>query len=248
MSFKDHFSGHAASYADARPSYPDELFSFLRAQCAAHDLVWDCATGNGQAAVSLAAIFKHVVATDASGEQIQQARQLPNIEYRQVAAETVFLEPESCNLVTVAQALHWFDTDAFFANVAHCLKPGGVIAAWCYGPHQINDDVDKLVHRLYEDVLGDYWPPERRLVERQYRDIQFPFDTCFEQQFQMSRQWNLQQLCNYITSWSALQRYMAAQGDNPLHLIYDELVAAWGGDSGVAIELSWPLIVKLAKK
>lgn len=248
MSFKDQFSAHADTYAAARPNYPDELFEFLSEQCVGHDLAWDCATGNGQAAVSLAPFFKRVIASDASAAQIQQARSISNVEYQLRLAETAFLEPASCDLVVTAQALHWFDIDAFFRNAENCLKTKGVLAVWCYGLHWINDAVDKVVYRLYEEILSDFWPPERRLVESLYADIQLPFEKKFEQKFPMSQQWTLQQLCGYITSWSALQRYMEKHGDNPLQLIYGDLVAAWGTDLDKKLTVNWPLKVKLAQK
>lgn len=247
MTFKDHFSGHAQAYADARPSYPDELYQFLSAQCEQHDLVWDCATGNGQAAVSLAKRFKRVIATDGSAEQVEQARLVENIEYRQMTAEKPLLRKNSCDLITVAQALHWFDTDRFFDNAKACLKPEGVLAAWCYAVHQINDPVDTVVKSLYEEILGEYWPPERRLVENHYRDISFPFTTSFQRDFVMTCEWNLLQLCDYFTSWSALQRYRKKNGSDPLELVIKDLREAWGRDPEKAHIVTWPLTVKLAR-
>lgn len=247
MTFKDHFSGHAQAYADARPGYPKQLFEFLISECEQHDLVWDCATGNGQAAVSLAETFKRVIATDGSAEQVEQAQPAKNIEYRQMTAEQPLLEENSCDLITVAQALHWFDTDLFFKNAKACLKPAGVLAAWCYAVQQIDDPIDAVVEKLYEGILGDYWPPERRLVENHYRDIYFPFATCIERNFVMTREWNLQQLCDYFTSWSALQRYRKDRGSDPLQLVIEELRVAWGSDPEIVRVVTWPLTLKLAR-
>lgn len=247
MTFKDHFSGHAQAYADARPGYPKKLFEFLASQCEQHDLVWDCATGNGQAAVSLAETFKRVIATDASAEQVQQAQPAENIVYRQMTAEQPLLEENSCDLITVAQALHWFDSSLFFENAKTCLKPAGVLAAWCYAVQQVNHPIDAVVEKLYEGILGDYWPPERRLVENHYRDINFPFATCIERDFVMSCEWNLTQLCGYLTSWSALQRYKKDQGSDPLLLVIEELREAWGKDPEMARVVTWPLTLKLAR-
>lgn len=247
MTFKDHFSGHAQAYADARPSYPDELFDFLYAQCSEHELVWDCATGNGQAALSLAKKFRKVIATDGSAEQVEQGQAAQNIEYRQMTAEQSLLEEGTFDLVTVAQALHWFDTRAFFENARACLKPDGILAAWCYAVQSINPEIDSVIEKLYEGILGDYWPAERRLVENHYRDIHFPFGSCIERDFVMSREWNLQQLCGYFTSWSALQRYKRKNGSDPLQLILAELHDAWGTDPEQSHRVSWPLTLKLAR-
>ena len=248
MVFKDHFSGHAETYAQARPSYPDALFDFLQAQCASHDLAWDCATGNGQAAEALARIFKQVIATDGSAEQIAQARPAANIVYRQAAAEERFLEANSCDLITVAQALHWFDLEAFFRNVEHSLKADGVLAVWNYGVHTINASIDAVVTRLYEDILGDYWPPERRLVENHYRDIEFPFVTSIEEGLSMERDWNMQQLRDYLHSWSALQRFMGKNGSDPFLFIEDDLKRAWGNDGEKRYRVVWPLTVIVARQ
>lgn len=247
MVFKDHFSGHAETYAKARPVYPQALYDFLRGQCLDHDLAWDCATGNGQAAVALSKIFHRVIATDGSAEQIEQAQQADNIEYREAAAEEVFLDAHSCDLITVAQALHWFDTDAFFRNVEHCLKPGGVLAVWSYGVHSINAPIDAVVGRLYGEILEDYWPPERRLVENHYRDIKFPFKTELEEGLSMSLEWNLRQLCDYLHSWSALQRYLEQTGNDPLKLIADALEESWGDDPQKCYRVEWPLTVIVAR-
>ncbi len=248
MSFNDHFSGHAQAYASARPSYPEQLFEYLGSECEHHDLVWDCATGNGQAAVSLAKTFKRVIATDGSAEQVGQAQPANNVEYRQMTAEQSLLEKNSCDLITVAQALHWFDTDVFFDNAKACLKPNGVLAAWCYGVHEINGPVDAVVEKLYEEILGEYWPPERRLVENHYDDIRFPFATCYTRHFVMTREWNLQQLCAYFTSWSALQRYKKQNGSDPLELVSEDLRNAWGVNSENTHTVNWPLTVRLARK
>ncbi len=247
MAFKDYFSKHAAVHAETRPDYPEALFDFLGTQCSHHDLAWDCATGNGQAALALAKIFTRVIASDGSAQQIQQAQPAANIEYRQVTAEEAFLDEGSVDLVTVAQALHWFDTDAFFRNVLACLKPDGVFAAFSYGVHSINEPIDGVVGRLYEDILGDYWPPQRRLVENHYRDISFPFDTAVEEGLIMEREWNLAQLCGYLNSWSALQRYARQNGANPLGLVQGELLQAWGPDPEKRYRVEWPLTVIVGK-
>ncbi|HYG65995.1 MAG TPA: SAM-dependent methyltransferase, partial [Thermoanaerobaculia bacterium] len=64
MTFKDHFSGHAADYASFRPGYPAVLFERVAALPRHRRLAWDCGTGSGQAAVGLAEHFERVIATD----------------------------------------------------------------------------------------------------------------------------------------------------------------------------------------
>lgn len=247
MSFKDYFSAHAETYASARPTYPEQLFEFLAAQCNHHDLAWDCATGNGQAARALARHFDQVIASDGSAEQIEQAEPASNIDYRQHAAEDSFLEPDSIDLVSVAQALHWFDLDAFFANVQQCLKPDGALAVWSYGIHTIDDGIDAIVGEFYQGTLDAYWPPERKIVENHYRDIEFPFETVREEGIVMERSWNFHQLCAYLYSWSALQRYMRKNDEDPLIGIQRELLRAWGGDAEIVRTVRWPLTVIIGR-
>lgn len=246
--FNDHFSAHAKSYADARPGYPFELFLYLRSLCKEHELAWDCATGNGQAAESLAKVFRQVIATDASAEQILQARPVKNIEYRQAAAEEHFLEACSVDLVVVAQALHWFDIAAFFENVDRVLKPGAVIAVWSYGLTTVSEEVDRVVQKLYGEILDDYWPAERRIVEQQYANIEFPYALIEGETFEMSRRWNLAQLKDYLMSWSAVQRYMKKEGSDPLQLISQELEQAWSCEPDKEVEVQWPLMLKIGRK
>ena len=175
MSFKDkdHFSGHAACYQQFRPNYPDALFTYLAALCPAHELAWDCATGNGQAAVALAPHFERVIATDASAQQIDQAGPHPNVEYLVAPADKAPINDGIVDLVTVAQALHWFDVKSFYAEVNRSLKSGGVLAVWCYQLHSINPEIDSIVTQLYSGIVGPYWPPERKIVEDGYKSLPY---------------------------------------------------------------------------
>src|SRR4249919_1013204 len=155
MPFKDHFSGHAAAYAQARPTYPAELFAWLASQCPRHELVWDAGCGNGQASVALAAHFQRVFASDPSATQIDAAMPHPSVRYSVEPAERCSLPDHCADLVTVAQALHWFDHAAFYAEVRRVLKPGGVIAAWCYERSSVSLAVDAVFTQLYLGELGD---------------------------------------------------------------------------------------------
>ena len=175
MNYKDHFSGHSKAYASARPTYPDSLFAHLSKLCEQHDLAWDCACGNGQASVALTQYFEKVIATDASADQLEQAPPHKSIQYQVARAEDELLLPGTVDLVTVAQALHWFDLHKFYNNVRSTLKTKGVLAVWCYGLHRIDPAIDSIIDRFYSDVVGPYWPKERRLIEAAYQDVDFPF-------------------------------------------------------------------------
>lgn len=244
--FKDHFSGHAEDYGAFRPTYPPSLFAYLASLAPAHDLAWDCATGNGQAALALAPSFGRVVATDASSRQVAQARAPDRIAYLVAHAERTPLPDASVDLVTVAQALHWFDVIPFYAEVRRVTRPGGVLAAWCYELHQINTEVDPVIRRLYADILGGDWPSERRLVEDGYRTIPFPFDEIIPPRFAMAARWDLERLLGYLGTWSAVVRHRGRTGGDPLDLIRGDLEAAWG-DAGLEREVVWPLNMRVGR-
>jgi ubiquinone/menaquinone biosynthesis C-methylase UbiE len=246
MEYKDHFSGHAASYASARPDYPRELFTYLASLCNEHELAWDCACGNGQASVTLAEYFRKVVATDASEQQISQAKEHASIEYKVVLAEEQFLPEQSIDLVIVAQAAHWFNLPLFYKNLNQVLKHKGVVALWCYAVNRIDPEIDKVVEYLYEDLLGPFWPEERRLVEASYQDINLPFKAVQPPEFELVKQWSCEQLIQYLNSWSALQKYKASKGEDPMDHVRPMLENAWGQTISRAIK--WPLGLKVAIK
>ena len=248
MSFKDkdYFSGHANRYEEFRPTYPDALFAYLASLCPRHDLAWDCATGNGQAATALAPYFRNVVASDASEKQIDQARPCANVQYRVAPADAAPLEDSSVDLVTVAQALHWFQLPRFYAEVARVARPQGVVAVWCYQLHVITPEIDAVVNHLYTDIVGADWPPERRLVEEGYATLDFPFAVVTPPPFQMTHSWDLDHLLGYLDSWSASQCYRIRTGRDPLEPIKGDLNAAWG-DPREKRTATWPLHVRVGR-
>jgi SAM-dependent methyltransferase len=246
--FHDHFSAVANRYADFRPHYPPALFDFLAGIVPRSARVWDCACGNGQATVDLAERFDCVVATDASKEQIASATAHSNIEYRVAAAENCGLENGSVGLVTVAQAIHWFDFDRFYAEVNRVLRDNGVIAIWAYGIDEVEGEaVNSLAWDYYANVVGPYWPPERKLVEEGYRTIPFPFDELSVPPIQMEMQWNLDELLGYFSTWSATNRFIKANGYNPLEQLDVELSKIWGDRDRTRL-VTWPLSMRVGRK
>jgi SAM-dependent methyltransferase len=229
MAFKDHFSGHADLYREARPTYPPALFDWLAAQAPRRELAWDCGCGNGQATGELAARFARVFASDPSANQVAQAKPIANVTFAVEPAERCSLADGSIDLVTIAQALHWFDHVRFFSEARRVLAPRGVIAAWGYSDCQIGvAAIDAVKDRLYVDLTGPYWPPERALVEAGFRTIAFPFDEIATPAFAMVASWTVDQLLAYFRSWSATQRYLKANGHDPVALVEADLRAAWG--------------------
>src|SRR6266516_1372482 len=177
--FKDHFSGHAVEYAKFRPRYPDILFESLGSISPQHQLAWDCATGNGQAAVGLARHFDRVIATDASAQQIASAEPNDRISYRVAPAEASGIDSASVDLILVAQALHWFDLDRFFKEAKRVLKENGVLAISSYNVLEIAPEIDAIIWEFYRETTEPFWPPERELVETDSKDIKFPFADMF---------------------------------------------------------------------
>lgn len=243
--FKDHFSANAAEYAGARPSYPPELPAWLAREAPGHALAWDCATGNGQAAVALAEHFDHVIATDASAEQLRHAFPHPRVEYRVAPAEEPGLAPASIDLITVAQAVHWFDRPRFYAAAREALRPGGLIAAWCYGLFRLDPEIDGAIADFYEEVVGPYWPPERRLTDECYRTLDFPFAEIAHPEFRMRQLWGLEQVLDYLRTWSAVQRYRRAEGRDPVDALAPDLARLWG--AAAQREVCWPLYMRAGR-
>lgn len=243
--FKDHFSGHAALYRAHRPLYPSALFEWLVTLPQRHEHAWDCATGNGQAAMALAARFQQVTATDASAEQIAQTENCANIHYRQATAEDSRLPPGSIDLITVAQAAHWFDLPAFMTEATRVLRPGGVLALWCYGLTRITPSIDQIVDHYYDQVVGAYWPPERRHIENGYQDFVMPFEEIPAPPFQMQATWTLAQLVGYLNSWSATQRCIAETDSDVITDLTQALQAAWGDEERYLV--SWPLSLRIGR-
>lgn len=244
--FHDHFSSVADSYARFRPRYPAALFTYLAGLAPGRGLAWDCATGNGQAAAGLAAHFERVIASDASAEQVARATPRAGVEYRVAPAEASGLDAASVDLVTVAQAVHWFDLPAFYAEVRRVLKPRGVLALSCYGLARFGDAaLDAAIDRFYEETIGPYWPPQRRLIESGYRTLDFPFAEIAAEPFSIDAEFSLEDLGGYLRTWSGTQRYTAARGEDPVPALLDALAPRWGGAQRRPV--FWPLSLRLGR-
>jgi SAM-dependent methyltransferase len=191
-------------------------------------------------------VFDRVIATDASERQIANAQSHEKVDYHVAPAENSGIESETLDLIMVAQALHWFDLRRFYREVRRVLKNNGVFAASAYNLLHVDPAVDAIVNRYYYDVVGPFWPPERKLVE-QFADLRFPFREVDAPKFEMTAQWNLDHLRGYLQTWSSTQRFIAAKGSDPLEQITDELRAAWG-DSRKIRNVTWPLVLRIGIK
>jgi SAM-dependent methyltransferase len=241
-SFPDHFSGHARLYAEARPVYPPELFSWIAAQCPRRLLAWEAGCGSGQATAGLAAHFEQVIATDPSAAQIAAAPSIARVEYRVEAAEDPTLLPQSADLVLVAQAYHWLDHSRLHAVVRRILRDDGVIAVLAYGLLRIEPQIDRIIDRLYHDILADDWPEQRQHVDDGYRRLPFPYARLEPPACWIRHRWTLGQVLAYLATWSATQGYLQRRGEDPLQEVTADLERAWGTASSER-EVLWPLTV-----
>ena len=246
-SFKDHFSTQSSQYQRYRPLYPPSLFAWLSSQTPQHTLAWDCATGSGQAALALANYFYKVIATDASAQQIAQCPMQQGVEYTVASAEDAPLADASVDLITVAQALHWFDQAAFYRQAWRVLKAQGVLAVWSYNLLSITPAINAIVNHYYHDIVGPYWPPERQLVEQGYPSLPAPFREIETPAFAMTSQWELNDLLGYLGTWSACVYYTKARQHDPLSRIRDALAQAWQ-DPAQQRSVHWPLQIRVGIK
>lgn len=246
MKFKDHFSDGSAGYSLYRPDYPDQMFEWLAAQAPARDSAWDSATGSGQAAAGLARRFRSVVATDASEKQIGNAAAHSRVRYLVSLSEQAPLRGASLDLIFVSQALHWFDLTAFYQEVERVARPGALLAVCTYNVMEIDPAIDEIVTAFYDGVLGDFWPPERRHVERGYRDLPFPFAEIEAPAFAMWKNWDLPQLLGYVGTWSAIRQYRRRTGNDPLPSFTGQLEDCWGRCSALR-RVTWPMRLRVGR-
>jgi SAM-dependent methyltransferase len=246
VSFKDHFSARSGDYAAYRPTYPRALIDYLASLCEHTDWALDVGCGTGQLSVLLTERFKRVVATDASAQQIEKAELHERVEYRVAPAESSGLPASTFDLITVAQAAHWFDLDAFYAEARLVGKPGAVLALITYGVIQADPDIDGTIQHFYKNVVGPYWPPERRHVEEGYSTLGFPFDELTAQPLAIEVQWNASDVIGYADTWSAVRGAEKALGGEPVEQFKRDLLKAWG-DPERRRMLHFPLSLRVAR-
>lgn len=242
---KDLFSTQADLYARYRPVYPPELYNYILSFVKERELAWDCATGNGQAAAQLAQHFKKVIATDISAEQIARAAGAANIEYRVCSAESSVLPGNSTDLITVAQAYHWFDWKKFHAEVMRVARNGSVIAIWTYKRKTTDDKVDALVSSFYKNVTGPYWDEERKYVDDLYETVEFEYAPLPGKMFESVLDWQRSDLIGYISSWSAVQKFIRLQGYSPLPELEETLKGLW--PDGQVKKTIFPISLRLGR-
>lgn len=246
-SFADYFSPAAAAYASYRPRYPDALFAWLSSEARGRERAWDCATGSGQAAVGLAAHFAQVVATDPSAAQLAHAERHARIDYAAMTAERSAITSRSVDIVTVAQALHWFDRDGFYAEARRVLRPGGLLAVWSYALGAFGEPaLDEALRRFYTETVGPYWPAERRIIDAGFDRLEFPFDELRPPVIDMAASWSFEQFAGYLSTWSAVQRARKATGRDPLPEFLESVAPVWSAGAGRRV-IHWPLALRVGR-
>jgi SAM-dependent methyltransferase len=229
LNFSTLFGEGADRYAAARPLYPKALFDYIATQSPRRLAAWDCGTGNGQAAIGLAGYFERVEATDISAEQIARAFAHPRVRYGVQPAETTHFADAQFDVVNVGQALHWFELDAFWAEVRRVLKPGGLFVASGYRWSQVEPGIDAVIQRELLDLILPYWPQNNRLVWNGYRDVTFPFERVSAPALEMVNFWNLDQLFDYFLTWSGTRLAIAELGPEFVERARQAVAGPWGG-------------------
>ena len=242
INFKDHFSQVASGYRAFRPEYPEDLFQWLADVSPQRKVALDCGCGTGQAAVALARYFDSVYAVDPSQEQIANAVPNEKVTYLVAPAEKTGLPRETLDLIIAAQALHWFDLERFYPEVDRIARQGAIFAAFSYGLVTIAPEIDRVIKHLYYDILGQYWPPERRHVDAGYRSLPFPFREIAAPGFTMKANWGINHLMGYLATWSAVKEFRARTANDPLKDVEAELQGEWGQEEEKPI--SWPLVIR----
>jgi ubiquinone/menaquinone biosynthesis C-methylase UbiE len=242
----DLFSKQADLYARYRPTYPEGLYDYILSFVKEKNTAWDCATGNGQAAVVLADHFKKVIATDISTAQIEKATPKENIQYLVCPAESTPFQENIFELVTVAQAYHWIKWKEFKKEVTRVCKPGAIIAIWAYYRNTTGDKkVDDTVYNFYENVTKPYWDYERKYVEEKYSTVEFDYDPIPVKDFETTLEWKQEDMIGYISSWSAIQKFIKVNGHSPISIIEEEIKKLW--PEGEVKNVVFPIYLKLGR-
>ena len=225
---KDKFSKQSSFYKRFRPDYPETLYHYILSFVPVKNSCLDCGTGNGQVASVLAEYFEKVYASDVSESQLEKAIKKENITYTvQRAEQTDFLD-NTFDLITVAQAIHWFDLNYFNQEVKRLLKPNGVLAVWGYGLFRTHSTIDEIVVNFYSETIGSYWNVERKHIDTNYESIEINLEELkVDHDFFIGTRWTLKHLEGYLNSWSAVQNYKNDSGKNPVPKLIRQLEPLW---------------------
>lgn len=243
---KDNFSKQAQSYSRFRPGYPQQLYDFLIHHLSDQKTAWDCGTGNGQVAVKLSTYFEKVYATDISSSQLANAVKKENIFYSIEKAEKTSFADGQFDLITVAQAIHWFDFAKFNYEAIRTLKPGGLLAVFGYNLFKINKEINFIIEDFYKNIIGPYWDKERKYVDEKYATIPFPFEEIKTPDLFNEYEWEFERVTGYINTWSSVQHFITKNNKNPVEQIINPLKEAWGNE--LKRKISFPIFMRAGRK
>lgn len=241
---KDNFSKQANVYAKYRPDYPQELFDFVLAHVNKKQNAWDCATGNGQSAKVLARYFENVFATDISQKQMDNAEQAANIYYSLQPAEQTNFSDHTFDLITVSQALHWFNFEKFYTEVKRVARQDAGIAVWMYSLLRISNEIDAIVDDYHFGTMEKFWDNERKYVDNNYTTIPFPFKEISTPVFSIEYSWTIDELEGYFNTWSALQKFIAANNYNPVPKLIQQISPFWQSKK---MKIVFPLHLRMGR-
>lgn len=242
---KDNFSAQAEAYAKYRPGYPKELYEFLSGLTDKQNRAWDCATGNGQVAIELAKYFEEVIATDISEAQLKNAPAANNIIYKLCRSEDSIFPDEYFDMITVAQAIHWFDFGLFYKQVNRTMKDGGILAVMGYGLIRAGEQINPVIDHFYHDIVGPYWDKERKYIDENLATIPFPFEEIAAPKLLNHFNWGLDDLLGYFRTWSAVQHYIKSNQKDPVELIRKTLGQHW--PEGATVAITFPVLLRIAR-
>lgn len=242
---EDNFSKQADAYARYRPGYPQELFDFILSHPGERKTAWDCATGPGTVAVRLAEYFERVYASDISREQLSHAPVRENITYKRVPAEDSGYPAGLFDLITVAQAIHWFDFERFYEEVRRTAKERALLAVIGYGMVRVNDEIDPLLDRFHDFAFGKYFSENRKYFDERYQTLPFPFEEIDCPGFESKYRWGIGDVEGYLNSWSAVQKFKSDDGFNPVDDFIEELASYWPEKEEK--EVTFPVFLRLGR-
>lgn len=239
------FSLESDQYARFRPTYPTELINLIVSLAPQKFIAWDVACGNGQLTLELSNHFETVIATDVSKEQIAMAPQKANIDYRVEPSENTSIDTTSVDLITVSQAIHWFNFDQFYNQVRKVIKPNGILALIAYILPTITPEIDIVIKEFYNGTLNGYWDERRKFIEEEYTTIPFPFEEVKLPSYFIEQQWKREDLIGYLSTWSAVKKYKQNTSTDPIAIVADKINSIWGENE--IIDVRTPLITKIAR-
>lgn len=221
------FNMDSNHYFKNRPRYPKELYQLIHKSSKDHQIAWDCACGNGQAAIDLVPYFSRIEATDINENQLKHSFQHEKISYSLQKSEKTNFPSRYFDAVCAAQCLHWFDLEEYFIEVKRVLKKQGLFACWGYSFFQIEDTLDAIIDSTLLKVIDPYWSENNRILHRRYADVRFPFKPIHGPEIRMTMNWDLNQFTSYLETWSAVKLYHERTSDSLIENVRQMLKKHW---------------------